>query len=297
MQPSESRAGNIFDLGYRRYDGERLGRRYSFVTLYISSLKSTFGIGRGGRAKIIPMGLAIVVFIPAAIQLGIATIANDIIDFIEPADYYEFVSIILALFIAAIAPELVCRDQRNHTLSLYFSRPLLRSDYAAAKVLAATSALLVLTLGPQTVLFIGNAFAGNDVAGYLSDEADTILPIVVSALILSLYFSTIALLLAAQTHRRAIASGAIIAAFVVLGAVAGISIENGDGDGLVGLLVLISPIDAMAGLTDWIFDVQPEPESTLDLANVDGWVYLVGVTVTTVVAAVLLWRRYQRINA
>ncbi|MEX2081825.1 MAG: ABC transporter permease, partial [Dehalococcoidia bacterium] len=209
MQPREVGAGSIYDLGYRNYAGRRLGRLNAFMTLFWFSLRSAFGISRGGRAKIIPMGLAAIVFVPAGIQLGIAAIASDAIDFIRPEEYYGFVFIIIALFTAAIAPELVGRDQRNHTLALYFSRPLLRSDYAMAKLGAAGAALLVLTLGPQVLLFVGNAFAGNDFRGYLSDEGDTILPILATAVILSVYISAIGLAIAAQTPRRAYASGAI----------------------------------------------------------------------------------------
>ena len=53
-----SATGSIFDLGYRGYDGPRLGRRHAITTLFTQSLKWTFGIGRGGRAKIAPFALA-----------------------------------------------------------------------------------------------------------------------------------------------------------------------------------------------------------------------------------------------
>ncbi len=67
--------GNIYDLGYRGYDGERLGRRYAVTSLYIYSLRAIFGLGRSAWAKVFPFGLAIIALIPATIQLGIAAIA------------------------------------------------------------------------------------------------------------------------------------------------------------------------------------------------------------------------------
>ncbi len=64
--PAESAAGSIYDLGYRNYEGVRLGRRHAILSLYIQSLRGVFGFGRHTSSKIIPMGLAIVALLPAA---------------------------------------------------------------------------------------------------------------------------------------------------------------------------------------------------------------------------------------
>ena len=44
--------------------------------------------------------------------------------------------LVLLVFIAAQAPELVSRDLRSHMLPLYFARPLRRLDYPLAKLAA-----------------------------------------------------------------------------------------------------------------------------------------------------------------
>ncbi len=44
--------------------------------------------------------------------------------------------LVMMIFIAAQAPELVSRDLRSHVLPLYFSRPLRRLDYPLAKLAA-----------------------------------------------------------------------------------------------------------------------------------------------------------------
>ena len=55
-----SAAGTIYDLGYRRYDGPRLGRRGTRSGRCSStSLRAVFGLGRGDRAKIVPWVLAV----------------------------------------------------------------------------------------------------------------------------------------------------------------------------------------------------------------------------------------------
>ena len=49
---------------------------------------------------------------------------GDVSKLIDYHDYMEHVSLLLALFCAAQAPELVSRDQHNRVLPLYFSRAL-----------------------------------------------------------------------------------------------------------------------------------------------------------------------------
>jgi ABC-type transport system involved in cytochrome c biogenesis ATPase subunit len=53
---SETQAvGVIHDLGYRRYDGPRLGRVQIIRALIWHSFRSSWGIGRGVKAKIVPI--------------------------------------------------------------------------------------------------------------------------------------------------------------------------------------------------------------------------------------------------
>ena len=47
--------GVIHDLGYRGYDGPRLGRAQIVRALTWHSFRSAFGIGRGVKGKIIPV--------------------------------------------------------------------------------------------------------------------------------------------------------------------------------------------------------------------------------------------------
>src|SRR5439155_739646 len=50
-----ARAGSIYDLGYRRYEGVRLGRGAAIRALAADSFRTTYGIGHGGRAKVAPI--------------------------------------------------------------------------------------------------------------------------------------------------------------------------------------------------------------------------------------------------
>ena len=153
----------------------------TLLTLYVHGLRSTFGLGRRASSKIFPFALAIFAFVPAFIQLGVGAIderGHEHVELFKHEDYFKYVRIILVLFCAAVAPELVGRDQRNRTLALYFSRAVSPFDYTIAKFAALTSAMLVLTLGPQALLFIGNGMANDDLKGYISDNWDLVFPIV-----------------------------------------------------------------------------------------------------------------------
>ena len=98
------------------------------------------------------------------IQLGVAALAPADVKIVKPEDYYGFIEPLLAVFCAFIAPELMGRDQRTKTLSLYFSRALRREDYALAKFAAMVTAMLGMTLLPQLLMFAGNMGASTESA-------------------------------------------------------------------------------------------------------------------------------------
>ncbi len=60
--------GVIHDLGYQRYSGGRYGRAAIVRTLAGYSLRSAFGLGRGARAKIVPVAVFAIMSLPAVIS-------------------------------------------------------------------------------------------------------------------------------------------------------------------------------------------------------------------------------------
>ena len=166
----EAAGGNIYDLGYRHYTGPRLGRphavgRCTFSRCGVYLVLAGRSRARSGRGSLPPR-----LYVPALVQLGVASISTGELDVLEPHEYYTYIQIVLALFVAVVAPELAGRDQRSHTLSLYFSRAIVRDDYALAKYAALVTALLGLTLLPQLLLFLGNGVALDDLGGYVKDQ-------------------------------------------------------------------------------------------------------------------------------
>jgi len=304
-EPAESAAGSIYDLGYRHYEGTRLGRRHAIVSLYIQSLRGVFGFGRHTSSKIIPIGLTIVALLPAVMQLGFISMAKDTFnaaDIFEPSDYYEFIQWPLALFVAAVGPELVGRDQRNRTLSLYFSRALLRSDYVLAKVASLATALIIISLLPQLLVFAGNALAGDDSLDYLRDNWRDIAPIIGSGVLISLFFSSIAVAIASQTSRWQLASGGVVAYFAItftLGTILATSFPNGPA----GYSLLFSGFHVARGVTLWLFGLTPvliadEGGVAADLARADlpVYVYAIAAGVTIAISLAVTYRRYRRLS-
>lgn len=150
-QPVTAPSGDqtrIHNIGYRTYDGPRLGRSYATRSLYSQSLRGAYGLGRSVKSKVLPMLLFVVMCVPAAIMVAVAvaTKANDL-----PVDYTRYAIImqaVISLYVASQAPQSVSRDLRFKTVPLYFSRPIETADYVRAKYAALASAMFILTAAP-----------------------------------------------------------------------------------------------------------------------------------------------------
>lgn len=287
--------GSIYDLGYQRYHGIRLGRRHAIWALYLHSLKNVFGIGRSFWAKASAFGILALALIPAVVQLGIASIAPADLEVVAPEDYYEIIQPLLAVFCAIVAPELGGRDQRTNTLSLYFSRALLRDDYALAKFGALVTGMLSITVIPQLLMFIGNASAADKPFDYLTDYWQDIPAILASASLLSCLVAAIGMAIASQTPRRAYSTVGILAAFILVSAIAASIFEAADND-TGRLVLLLSPFHTAVGFTLWIFNASPDTEDQFARADLPGIAYATSAVSFTLIALGLLLQRYRRLS-
>lgn len=294
--PAAREAGAIYDLGYRGYDGPRLGRGHAISTLFWSSLRAAFGLGRSGRAKIVPWGLTIFAVTPAVVAVAFEALAGPAAAAAQPFTYDNYlweIQITLALFVAAQGPELVNGDMRHRVLSLYFSHPLERLDYAAAKLGALVAALLVLAVVPQLLLFTGSVLGEADVLAALGDELGALPQIVGGSLLYAVTLAALALAIASFTPRRAYATGAIIAVFLVTASVSGILGEVTAGT-LRDASQLINPFILLDGTRDWLLggSVADSPVGALDLP-----VYGAGLAVLLAATLGALALRYRSIDA
>ncbi|MEZ4554169.1 MAG: ABC transporter permease [Dehalococcoidia bacterium] len=294
--PGPAAQGNIFDLGYRHYEGERLGRRHAITVLYLESLRAAFGLGRSAAAKVAPAVLIFVAAVPALIQLIVSALFPGEAEVFTHDDYYGVIALILGLYCAAVAPDLAGRDQRNRALTLYFSRAIKRIDYAFAKLAAMTTAMLLITLGPQALLLIANGLVAEDFGAYLRDSWDLVLPIVGTALLGSSLIASIGVAISAQTPRRAFATVGVVVAFIIPLAVAGILVNEID-TAATHYGVFLSPLDLLAGVSSWAFRTEFPTGSAVENAGFSGWAYFGASLAITLVASLLIVRRYRSIRA
>jgi ABC-2 type transport system permease protein len=265
MAASPEPAGTIYDIGYRRYTGERLGRRGAIGAIVGAGVRALFGLGRSGRSKILPWGAIVLAILPAVVALAIRVLAGDIIELYNYQNYLWEIGLLLPIFLAAQAPELVVSDMRQLVLPLYFSRPISRLDYVAAKLAALTIGLLSLSLLPLLLLFLGRVLAAEDIVGALGDEIGFLPAILGSGLLHAVVLASIGLAVASLAGRRAYAAAAILAIFLVGSVVSGILGELGGS--LQDLAPLSYPLSILDGTRQWLFgeSVAGSPVASSDL--------------------------------
>ena len=301
--PGEGRGGSIYDLGYRGYEGPRLGRRAAIWALLTHTVRTAYGLGCSTRSKVIPIGIALMAILPALLALGIVALisqvgaAGEAIEAISPIRYstlFPFIAVLVFLFCAAQAPELFGRDQRAGVLPLYFSRSTSRLDYAAARTLGLFISMLVLVLAPQLILLIGRVLAASDPLEGLADELPNMPAALAVGLLVAALVGTVSSAIAALTPRRSYATVAIIGIFLIPNIVASLLVEL-DTALLGQVAVLFSPGDVLDGVNAFLFDTIPD-NPAVEEADLAGWVYLGSAAAWIVVSAAVLARRYQQID-
>ena len=294
--------GSIYDLGYRGYDGPRLGRTHAIRSLFAHSLRSAYGIGRGGRAKIAPIIFGAMAVQPAIAIVGILTLAARFgvgERFSEQSPirydtYFSTISTVVILFCAAQAPELFGRDQRYGVLSLYFARALRRSDYALARIGGFVAALLILELLPQLILFLGRALVSPDIVGAVADDLPSLPPILIQGLLSAALLGGLAMTVSAYTPRRAYATAAIIALFIIPSILAGV--VAGLGSSTIGTwLTLLSPTSVLDGTNAILFG--SDFGSEFFFISLPDWAYFAAAIGGIVGTIAITLRRFAQVTA
>jgi ABC-2 type transport system permease protein len=281
-----SDASAIHDIGYQRYRGERLGRRYARTSLYTHSLRTAFGLGRSGKAKIFPWFAVAVLLLVAVIVVAVRSQTGRLV--LSYVDFPERTALLVLLFLATAAPELVSRDLRSKVLPLYFSRPLHRADYVFAKLAALISGVWLIIALPLLVIFLGGAFSLP--ADKIWREFTDFLGGLLAAAVMAIVYTVVALLVASLLSRRMVAAAVIVAVFLVtstvgfaIGAILG---GNGERIGR-----LFGPTLLVQSLNLWLFGGDPK------LWGSFGLVYLLVSALLVAVAGVLLLVRYRKVAA
>ncbi|GGV49455.1 membrane protein [Streptomyces longisporoflavus] len=286
----------IHNIGYRNYDGPRLGRAYARRSLFSQSLRGAYGLGRSAKSKVLPMILFAVMCVPAAIMVAVAvtTKANELP--VEYTRYAILLQAVISLYLAAQAPQTVSRDLRFKTVPLYFSRPIEHSDYVRAKFAAMASALFILTAAPLLVLYVGALLAKLDFADQTKGFAQGL----VSVALLSLLFSGIALIISAITPRRGFGIAAVIAVLTIsygaVSTVQAIAYEQGSTTDAIAWLGLFSPITLIDGVQTAFLGATSAFPGGEGPSSGTGVVYVIVVLALIAGCYGAMMRRYRKVG-
>ena len=326
-----AREAEVFDLGYQHYTGPREGRNRARIALFVNGVRTLLGIGRGGRAKIMPALLFVASMAPAVVFVVILVTTEQVAQGLEgaadqfvpgPGDYYSFVGLVLIIFSAIMAPELLIPDRRENVLPLYMVRPLTPTDYILWRCLSFFAVALTLALAGQAVLQLGLILTADNPVDYVRDSWLDVPRIVLVGVVIALFVTVAPLAVSAFTSRRAYAS-VIVIGFYLLSTTVVESLtfdicnfesteRQADGSTTftsteecttptgrwapyVGLLSMSAITDNINSL---VFDVDEEFSSPAQEARdelSDAWP--VGVyALFTGLPALLLWNRYRRLR-
>ncbi len=292
-----SHHGAVYDRGYRPYEGERGQRGAATFALFKASVRRALGIRRSWRQKVAPFVLLGVVTIPAIVNVGIGYVTRDqpVVDQIEIITYRDYVGVsaALLLFVAIVAPDVMCPDRRQHVLPLMFARPMTGVDYVLAKVGAITAILFAFSFIPQVVLFVGNMLVSDSALDYLTDNLDILWKVPAAVALLALYYSVIGVAIASLTDRRIVAGASIIGLFLITSIASGIIVgENFEFEGgspAAVLNILALPLY----LRDLIFLGEVDNNSPLNGVENGGLLAIVTYVAIVIVGIAVLLRRYR----
>jgi ABC-2 type transport system permease protein len=283
----------LFDLGYRRYEGERYRPARAILTLAAFTARRVLGLGRGGRHKVLPAITLAIAFLPALLSVAIAVLADDLVrdDLITYGNYTFFIGAALALFAALIAPEALCPDRRSGMLGLYLAGPLDRTRYVGAKFLGVFGVMLLIAVGPLLFMFLAYELAG--FGEPLSGIPELLAQILAAGGSTALLYTALSLAVSSFTTRRAAAAvGTILLLFVPL-FVARSAVESADAP---AELDLVSFQFLASELSHRIFGEVSE-EDGQPISELATWVVASGLFGWSALALLVCWLRYRRIEA
>lgn len=284
--PTVPAYGEIYDLGYKHYDGPRLGRSQAIRSLILYSVKRGLGIKKRWTSKLMPIFLYVAAYVPALIAAGIMAFVPGEVMF----GYIElngFISTALLIFAAGLAPEMLSDDRRENVLPLYFSRALTRFDYLLAKVAAMGILMGTIAFGPPLLLFLASSLLDDNPLSYMANNVTDLGRIAVYGTLLSGYLAALSLLVASYVNRKGVASALFIGGLFLVTALAN-ALFNALDSTLGDYVIFLSPLDLIEALVNWVYDGNEQ----LSIAQLPGIAYPIGIIVTALIAADIMFRRY-----
>jgi ABC-2 type transport system permease protein len=292
--------GTVFDIGYQNYAGPREGRNRARLAVFKDGVRTSLGLGRGARAKILPWFFIALLAMIALIMAMVAGAVNRLggpeaaAQLPSHSDYYGIASIIFFVFAAVGAPELLCPDRRDGVINLYLVRPLTGTDYVAARWSAFFTVMLATAWVPQVILLIGLTMGDPDPKAYFLTNWLDVPRFLASGIPLAAYATTLALLTAAFTTRRAYASVFLVGLFAITTPfTTGLAMEIG---GTVGQWISMFNLSNIpVHVNDVIFGEVSVITREAPAAELSAWILVGWFFLWTLGPGGILWLRYRRL--
>jgi ABC-2 type transport system permease protein len=300
--PSETASGRpsgvIHDLGYRPYGGPRLGDGQVAWSFFRTGLRNTYGLGRSGRSKVLPMAMLGLMLLPALILVGVLVQARDVLDLdsqiVSYSTYPITTQLLISVFVASQAPALISRDLRFRTITLYLARPMRRPVYVLVRLASLSAGTFILIAAPLLLMYVGGLLAelpaGRETTRFLGG--------VVGAVLLAALLSGLAALVAALTVRRGMAVAAVIVvllvSYTVVSSIQGIALGT-EHDRVGEVAGLFSPYTLVNGVQHYLFDVA-SATATPPSSNGMGLLYLAATLLTVLGSVAALVARYRTVT-
>jgi ABC-2 type transport system permease protein len=214
--------GVIYDQGYRRYEGRYLGRSYAIWSLIVSDLKRALGVKKSAWYRAFLWFFLVVILVQTVFAFFFNAIAelggSAPLALTHPHSFlFDIASIIFLFLSAMVAPDLLCYDRKFKVLSLYLVRPIELYDYLFAKGAVLFGFLALVALVPQLGIFITKAFTAPDAIKYFIEHSRDFGALFASSLLYAVFYASLAMAVSSLTAQRNYATGAIIAAPILLG--------------------------------------------------------------------------------
>ena len=246
--------GVIHDLGYRGYDGPRLGRLQIIRALTWHSFRSAWGLGRGVKGKVVPVLAFVTMCLPVLVNaVAVAKGGSRLYSY---DGYLPSLRIaVVTIFIAAQAPELVVPRPAQPGPAAVLLPPAAAGRLPAGQVCRAHGCADDPDRGAADRPVRGHDRVGARRRGRL-DQTRALISGLGVGLMWAVLMAAIGLVLASMTGRRAYSTG-IVAISCVLTfflAVLLIQAEGGSAATTTGARVagLFSPFTILDGVRVWL---------------------------------------------
>lgn len=281
----------IYDRGYRKYDGERTGVTGAIRTLVSHSAAHALGLRRSAKYKVIPVLIIVSSYLPAAVFIGIAALIPD--DDLEEAflptyaGYYGYVIAAIYLLAGFITPELLAPDRRTGMLGVYLASPLNRATYLLGKAIAVVLLLLIVTFGPPMLMLIAFSLENSGPDGFI-EWLKVFGQIFAGSAAMGVIFASIGLAISASTDRVVVATATILAALPASAVATDVLVNEAE----------LSPYIRLANLPNLprevIYRIHGE-RGLWGAADNPTWTVYLAATAWVIVSLSFVWIRYRRL--